>query len=100
MSFDLAPTRYNFGLREAGRRFELRLSREIFYEIVNPNDRIFHVVLCITGISQGAGNLSFSVALQDFTALRRPIRTVCSNKNPGIAAGVLHSLNIARVAGP
>jgi hypothetical protein len=87
MSFDLAPTRYNFGLREAGRRFELRLSREIFSEIVNPNDRIFDVVLCITGISQGAGSFSFSVALQDFTALRRPSAPSAQAKTPALLPG-------------
>ena len=33
MSFDLAPTRYDFGLREAERRFEMRLSRKFFLRL-------------------------------------------------------------------
>jgi hypothetical protein len=73
----------------------LRLSRKIIFEIVNMHDRIFGQRVHSGEISTGATS-----SLQRDVARRMPAFTwataaVCVNKNPGIAAGVLHSLGIA-----
>jgi hypothetical protein len=84
-------------------RFGLRLSRKLFFRIVNT-DHLYlpsrvHNRDIPTGVKsclqRDVANFSDVATGVGVHCAAEPVRTVSSNKNPGIAAGVLHFLNNA-----